>query len=169
MLTFQQFLILQLLSAVLENYVLHNLDQSAATSTRPDGFNVDGLSSASELDPVGCLIPFWLPAQTKRSLRRVYRPKGSEDWEPRWHTHLHFFVMSSFRFPSASWSASVETQWKQAGKAVTWKCVPTHWSLLKWSLQVVLNHSNDVNTLLLFAPCVRPPVQCFKELPEPFT
>lgn len=56
-----------------------------------------------------------------------------------------------------------------AGEAVTWKSVPAHWSLLKWSLQVVLNHSNDVNTLLLFAPTVWPPVHCFRELPGPFT
>lgn len=43
------------------------------------------------------------------------------------------------------------------------------WSRVEWSLRGVPNHSNDVNTLLLFALSVRPPVRCFKELPGPFT
>lgn len=65
------------------------------------------------------------------------------------------------------WTTQNWTSWRARGAGS--RSPQARWSLLEWSLQVAPNHSNDVNTLLLFALSVGPPVRCFKELPGPFT
>lgn len=134
--------------------------------------NSNCLTAADEVSQKSEILNLLHNQQTHHLLVLDTLPKwanlNDEQWwgttPLRWWTCERWNCKATFAALRSADSCS-----RGGGNAATWKSVPALHSLLRWSLQVLLNHSNDVNTLLLFAPTVWPPWQCFKELPGPFT